>query len=370
MAPSAAAGPVQTRAVDSVSQEVLHPRPALPVQVPVTGVPAAALQSIYSIISQWLMWDTLFNPSHRGCMKADFCPISQTGYALTLADGSCWQFSDFHMKSATAGRMAGIMGLEKRSASRVPSIMFSAKRNDPGERPFPGDAFRESRYYADIGLYLRRDNRTPDVLWEIPEIREYEMQFVIMQHALFPVYQQSIARGGLPLHAALAELNGKGVLLVGPSNSGKSTCSRRFPSYWRSICDDESLVVHDAKAAWQVHPFPTWSDYILKRGEPRWHVARSSPLSGIFFLKHGRQDCAERLGKGETAVRVNQSAMEVCEKYWRPFTAEEKKNAVKETFANACSLADKIPAFRLYFSRNGKFWKEIETILHEQENTR
>ncbi len=303
-------------------------------------------------------------------MITDACATPQPAYGLTLADGSCWQFSDVGEHSVIAGRLARIMSLEKQCQHRAAGIMFSMKRDRRDAWPFSDKPAPERRCYADIGLCLWRQQGHSDILWEITENHNDFMQFVIMQHALFPIYQHSISLGGLPMHAALAELNKKGVLLVGSSNTGKSTCSRRFPSYWRSVCDDETLIVYDTDAAYQVHPFPTWSDYIVKRGEPRWSVSDARPLCGIFFLEQGRQDKVTQMGQGEAAVRINQSAMEVCDKYRHLFTAEEKKNTVKQTFANACSLANTIPAFRLCFSRSGRFWQEIETILHEQEQSR
>jgi SynChlorMet cassette protein ScmC len=53
------------------------------------------------------------------------------------------------------------------------------------------------------------------------------------------------ARGGLLIHGALAEWNGKGVILAGKSGVGKSTASARLTPAWRSLSDDATLIVPD-----------------------------------------------------------------------------------------------------------------------------
>jgi SynChlorMet cassette protein ScmC len=191
----------------------------------------------------------------------------------------------------------------------------------------------------------------------------YERQFILMQFFLFPIYQKSITLGGLPFHTALAEFKGKGVLLVGPSNFGKSTCSERLPDSWNSLCDDETLAVLDSEGQYRAHPFPTWSDYILKRSEKKWKVEYSVPVEGIFFLKRDKFDKIVPVGKGQAAVLLNQSTMEVCYKFWESISEDEKRDAVRKTFDNACNMAEQIPSYYLHVSRQGKFWEAIEEIL-------
>ena len=47
------------------------------------------------------------------------------------------------------------------------------------------------------------------------------------------IHRDVLARDGLFLHGALAERNGFGVILAGPSGVGKTTASVRLPSPWR-----------------------------------------------------------------------------------------------------------------------------------------
>ena len=50
-----------------------------------------------------------------------------------------------------------------------------------------------------------------------------------MRHLLLPLYLDTLRRGGFPVHAALAERDGRGILLAGRGGIGKSTCCRRLP---------------------------------------------------------------------------------------------------------------------------------------------
>src|SRR5208283_5733758 len=104
-----------------------------------------------------------------------------------------------------------------------------------------------------------------------------------MWTALSPIFDAVQDSGGLLFHAALAELNGSGVLIVGPSGAGKSTCSRRLSVPWRSLCDDEVLVVRDDRGRYYAHPFPTWQELIHGNSDSSWDVQKYVQVEAIFF---------------------------------------------------------------------------------------
>jgi SynChlorMet cassette protein ScmC len=189
------------------------------------------------------------------------------------------------------------------------------------------------------------------------------LEFIGMWSALYPIYQQSIGRGGLPFHAALIEKKGAGVLLAASGDTGKSTCSRRLATNWTPLCDDEALVIPDKEKRFRVHPFPTWSDYMRRGSDNTWDIQYSVPLCGVFFLEQSDTDEAIALGQGEAAGLVNESATQVCEKYWRRGNKEFQRNLRRQVFDNAYALAKNIPAFKLRVSLNGRFWEKIEQAL-------
>ena len=184
-----------------------------------------------------------------------------------------------------------------------------------------------------------------------------------MWFALHPIYQRSISKGGLPFHAGLVELGGRGVLLAASSDTGKSTCCRRLPDDWKPLCDDEALIVLDKNKNFRAHPFPTWSDYIERQSEKTWNIQYSVPLSRVFFLEQSEIDEVAPIGEGEAALLISESAMQICEKFWRNASEEEQRNFRKMLFNNACKMAKQIPAYRLGVSRNGRFWEKMEQVL-------
>ena len=193
---------------------------------------------------------------------------------------------------------------------------------------------------------------------------DYQRRILSMRFSLYPIYQQVQDTGGLPLHAGLVEHNGKGVLLAGPKNAGKSTCCRLLPKPWYPLCDEETLIVKVNQEQYLAHPFPTWSDYLSKRSEQTWSVHNHVPISSIFFLEQAGSDEVIPLGRGEAAVFINQLATQISCRYWNNLDHEDLMSRKTKLFENATELARAVPAFRLRVSLKGRFWEEMEKVLH------
>jgi len=69
------------------------------------------------------------------------------------------------------------------------------------------------------------------------------------------------------------------------------------------------------------------------------------------------------IGAGEAALLISESAMQICEKFWRNASKKEQRKFRKMLFDNACKMAKQIPAYRLGVSRNGRFWEKMEEVL-------
>ncbi|MEE9604789.1 MAG: SynChlorMet cassette protein ScmC, partial [Candidatus Scalindua sp.] len=191
----------------------------------------------------------------------------------------------------------------------------------------------------------------------------YDLEIVNMLNSLHPIYQRVQDGGGLPLHAALLELDEKGILLAAPGDTGKSTSCRRLPDYWNPLCDDEALVVFDHENRYRAHPFPTWSEYLWKSSDKTWNVQHSVPLHAIFFLEQAESNEVFPLGEGKAAVSINQSATEVSRRLRRKLDDQTKRPLAKLQFDNACNMAKSIPSFTLRASLHGRFWEEMEKTL-------
>jgi SynChlorMet cassette protein ScmC len=176
-------------------------------------------------------------------------------------------------------------------------------------------------------------------------------------------YAQS--QGGVLLHGALAEYNGKGVILAGPGDRGKTTASQRLPYLWHSLCDDATLVIPDKNGMYWAHPWPTWSAFMFKGPGGSWDVQDAVPLKGIFFLEKYHEDRFKPLGIAKIVCMLNSSAEQVS---WLK-SGHSETNALRELrlqrFDNICSLAQAVPAFILQMSLKGAFWLEIERALND-----
>jgi len=87
------------------------------------------------------------------------------------------------------------------------------------------------------------------------------------------------------------------------------------------------------------------------------------PLTGVFFLEQSKIDEVAPIGEGEAALLISDSAVQICEKFWRNAGKEEQRKFRRELFNNACKMAKQIPAYRLGVSLHGRFWEKIEQVL-------
>ena len=298
----------------------------------------------------------------------------QSGYYLSLSDGNQWHLNADESLMPWLDKFASIMKLNKSSLNGSPKLTYTLDSN-----PTFSQSHSERQNTLNNNNWDCIDLKSPcvwfhkdtsDVICKLkfldessPEDDRITIEICNMWNALFPIYRQSIRRGGLPFHAALVEKKGAGVLLAAPGDTGKSTCCRRLPDDWKPLCDDETLVVLDNEKRFRGHPFPTWSDYLARDSAKTWDIQHSVPLCGIFFFEQSDTDEATALGQGEAAAFVNRSAAQVCEKYSRRGNREFQRNFRKQIFNNAYALPKDVPAFKLRISLNGRFWEKIEQVL-------
>lgn len=286
---------------------------------------------------------------------------------MQLGDGQCWRITMSKGLEAWMDKLACIMELKACNANGGSKLIYTIGKNENNDADHNESRRAQGNYgwkYHDLStLCVWYHGDYNDVVCEVKPFGNRESEIVTMWNALYPIYQKSISMGGLPFHAGLIELDGRGVILAGPGDTGKSTCCSRLPDYWNPMCDDEALVVVDNEGKFRAHPFPTWSDYLWRRSEKTWNVQRSVPIFGVFFVEQSEDDEAVSLGEGKAAVYMTESATQVCRKYWRRADDEYQRTFRRNLFVNASEIAKKIPAFRLRVNLHGRFWEEIERVL-------
>lgn len=299
-------------------------------------------------------------------MNSNYYP--KHGYPLRLGNSLWWYITaDSKGLEPWVDELARMMGLNVSKGNDGTKLIYSFdndENTDLDHHEIRGAQDNDGWKCLDLNtLCVWYHDDIPDIICKVKPFDSRETEIVNMWNALYPIYRESINRGGLPFHAGLVELDGRGVVLAAPGDTGKTTCCSRLPDYWNPLCDDEALVVVDNEGNFRAHPFPTWSDYLWRGSEKTWNVQRSVPLCGVFFIEQSEVDKAVALGEGKAAVYMNESATQVCRKYWRRADNEYQRTFRRDLFVNACEMAKRVPAFRLRVNLHGRFWEEIERAL-------
>lgn len=273
-------------------------------------------------------------------------------FILDLNNGQTWAITADSDVRDWAETMACLLELERGQAGANPVLVFSKKGKNP--------AWSWIRYeFSETVLWLH-----PELPECICEVGDRPPSMPGIWESLYPVYRQVRHNGGLPMHCAFLQKDGRGVLIAGASDSGKSTCCRRIPPPWEVLCDEEVLIVPGReKGSYWAHPFPTWSLLTEECNRLSWNARRAVPLGAIFFLEKAAQDAVLPLGRGRTAMNLVSLAAEKCHIDWDILEKEERTADRRRLFENACRLADSVPAYLLKASQYGNFWEKIEEVL-------
>jgi len=270
---------------------------------------------------------------------------------LRLADDSSWDIAAEDSCGADIGRyLSEIMQLGP--VSQNARELLTLKNQLLLKGPIQGTPFKFKSFGS--------DNRTTCQLFPTDNNDILAMQ--LMKLSLI-FSSQSEKRGGLLVHGALAERNGKGVILAGPGEVGKTTASKRLPLPWKSLCDDCTLIVMDKNDRYQAHPWPTWSSFMFGNTGGSWDVQYSIPLKAIFFLNKDDNDRVKPIGQGEAACLLSEASKQAQPELSTDLKNRHKRALNLQRFDTICHIVKRVPAFLLQFSRTGKFWKEIEQVL-------
>jgi SynChlorMet cassette protein ScmC len=299
-------------------------------------------------------------------------------YLLQLTAGLGWRLVATERARPWLDKMAGIMKLRKGNSVAYPKIIFCRKefgkktlkhliassdeKTRDGNGIFNHWSIR-AKFKAVFELWVSEGR--PDMIFDLGETGIHELEFLKMSEAVSEIFVHACAKDGIPLHAALVEHMGWGVILAAPSGTGKSTCARRIPAPWRALCDDVAIVIQNSQGRYLVHPFPTWSEYMWKQSTQTWGVEHHLPLSAVFFLEQAERDQVIPLEKAKAVVYMVRSASESLYSITDNYSPEARKHVQERVFLNACELAKAVPAYVLQVSLEGRFWEKMEEVLGE-----
>jgi SynChlorMet cassette protein ScmC len=202
------------------------------------------------------------------------------GYRLKLANGEGWHLKASEELRSWIAELAEIMELSTSESDGFQKLLFIKKNSDKKmkmkslscvdhhlRKDLPSQGWKVQDLFL---LQLWSHDDVPDLICEIGNGDSHNLRTLRMRSSLYPIYHRVQASGGFPLHAALIEWNGIGILLAAANETGKSTCCRRLPGSWKALCDEESLIVRTNQRQYYVHPFPTWSNCFWRRSKQTW----------------------------------------------------------------------------------------------------
>jgi signal peptidase I len=229
----------------------------------------------------------------------------------------------------------------------------------------PGEEGRE--LYVAVGSeFAEPDTVDPEgggpVVCRLPASPDRDGRIVQMMQVASTIARDALARGGLLLHAALAEYHGSGFIMAGPGTVGKSTASGRLSSPWRSLCDDTTLVVRDDTGKSWAHPWPTWSRFWSDGPGGSWDVEQAVPLRAVFFLGQAPTDKLEPVNATQATAMTLESAVDLAREALRT-DVNAARVLSSEGLSAAKAMALAVPAYTLKLSLTGRFWEEIERVL-------
>ncbi len=149
-------------------------------------------------------------------------------------------------------------------------------------------------------------------------------------------------RGGFLLHAASAICDGHAYLFSGISGAGKTTMTRLAPADVTLLTDEISYLRPSADG---YSAFGTpFAGELARAGENC-----SAPVSALFFLEQGPQNCIEELSSAEAVRRLMRNIL---------FFAEDHV-LVEKLLATACDFVNRVPIRRLTFYPDAWVWDEV-----------
>jgi hypothetical protein len=155
-------------------------------------------------------------------------------------------------------------------------------------------------------------------------------------------------RGGFLLHAASAISDGRACLFSGVSGAGKTTMTRLAPPDVTLLTDEISYLRPNAEG---YSAFGTpFAGELARAGENC-----TAPVSALFFLEKGPENCVHELSSAEAVRRLMRNIL---------FFAEDR-GLVEKLLATACEFVARVPIRRLTFYPDARVWDEVRNFARD-----
>lgn len=180
--------------------------------------------------------------------------------------------------------------------------------------------------YSEITLYARKKKVF------VPQKNLYADSKISFSNSVRPFLESGITLcGGIPLHAALIEKDGYGVVFLGRSGMGKSTQAK----LWKKYLDADFIIgdrpsFYKADGNWYGCGMPWDGKDCLKR-------QKKVKIKALVSLEQAKQNCIRKLNQGEAMqVLLHQTVMPMWD-----------NNAMEKLTLLMAALTNDIPFYHL-----------------------
>ncbi len=189
----------------------------------------------------------------------------------------------------------------------------------------------EGVYYYEFGNlgFLRYDDRQPAVVEIMPLAH-----LSVLRFALWTAYSIAGLRlGAVLVHSSVAMCDGKAVMCLGESGTGKSTHTRLWINNigraW--LLNDDSPIVRYSDGEVRVYGSP-WS------GKTDCYIAENYPIAGFLRLEQKKENTIRRLGTVESFTALQPSCP--------PCMAKEER-CMDLLVAFISKVIERVPVYRM-----------------------
>jgi hypothetical protein len=201
---------------------------------------------------------------------------------------------------------------------------------------------KEVTVYCSEQFIQKRNGKTI-----IPNPVRYPLDQLLIMYILAP-------HQGAVIHAAGIEINEKGFIFAGPSGAGKSTLARLFNAETGQnntntvVLSDERIVTRKINGRFKAYGTP-W------HGEERTTRDKCVPLSGIFFLNHGKENTVSQLKPRQALDKL----LKVTSIPWYD------REVMPEILRFCEELLTHVPLFELHFTPRIEVVSFLETLTRD-----
>lgn len=192
--------------------------------------------------------------------------------------------------------------------------------------------------------YFRRADYLIEVDSDYKNARIMVYDEFALKHALMNLYSSYIVyhNWGLLIHSSCVIDNGKAHIFSGHSGAGKSTAAKL--SQPRELLSDEATIVKISSNKVEIYHSPFSSELEMTN-----MLDQTCQLKSIQLLYQATEHKREKVSKSDAFLLLMDKVF-----YWSKDPEETRKilQLLKD-------LVDRVPAYKLYFQKNNRFWELI-----------